>query len=131
MEHTRNIKIIAALIIAGILLLGNTFVLKPSLEKRSARKIANKILIHWINDDLPKIYDLWLIPKETPPLYGISDTFIMEEEYYKKKDPQEMDFIVVVDFNSTVNKSGNEWKLSLVKTKSGWKAREFILHEEF
>jgi len=119
-------KIIIAVIL--FVLLAAHFLLMPSVQKKTITKICETALIHWKNNDISKIYNLWIKEEKAPPVYDLLSYTIDDYRKFKIEGTHYAKVYVTLEFApQNILPSGEQWVFNLTHTRWGWKIKNFIL----
>ena len=123
------ISYIAILSLALILSLG--FLVKNCVEKREITKMVQTILKCWINDDISKTYVFWENEEEAPPVYGVISYELTGHILGQKNNKPYAQIFTTIEFTpQNMSPSGKEWVFEVVKTRYGWRVKDFHLNYE-
>ena len=122
-------QIVAA--IAILVVLAAIFSLKPMLRRNDAVKTVRVVLNHWKNGDLTLAMPYWEMQEDSPPVYDLMAYQIREAGITKKDGLYHARVSAMLEFPlGNQFPSGKKWSFQLIKTRYGWKIKDFVLSED-
>ncbi|OGX38336.1 MAG: hypothetical protein A3C36_00580 [Omnitrophica WOR_2 bacterium RIFCSPHIGHO2_02_FULL_52_10] len=116
--------------IALLTFLASIFFLKSVLRREDAVKTVRAVLKHWRNGDLTLAMPYWEAQEDSPPVYDLMAYEIGEGEVIKKDGMYHARVSAVLEFpQGNPFPSGKKWSFQLMKTRYGWKIKDFVISE--
>lgn len=121
-------NIVISLLLVALLFLNLS--VKPYLRRRDAIRIIKTVLTHWGNDDLMLAMPYWEKEIDSPPIYDLLTSEIIEGKIGKKDGVHIAQITATLEFPpGNPFYSGKKWIFELNKTRYGWKIMDYSLSE--